>query len=185
MHRQLILRQNNERHIGCVLLRHRQDIIVGATIDIEWINWFAKFCFGAALFICVDWSRKVSLWLSRWRWPKWTGHENRFLVFHASSKYEEENFTWTRIWLQWQHWWSNQIFHYTCCNTPKRVTSWRGPFLRHCARATQLVSKKILAVASRKRRWVRFDRPKIWTFDLPLQKRKRVTARPTGRLWLY
>ena len=37
---------------------------------------------------------------------------------------------------------SNQIFHYTCCNTPKRVTSWRGPSPRHCARATQLLSKK-------------------------------------------
>ena len=26
----------------------------------------------------------------------------------------------------------NQIFHYTCCITPKCVTSLRGPFLRHC-----------------------------------------------------
>ena len=37
---------------------------------------------------------------------------------------------------------SNQIFHYTRCFTPKRVTSWRGPSPRHCARATQLLSKK-------------------------------------------
>ena len=36
----------------------------------------------------------------------------------------------------------NQIFHYTRCNTPERVTSWRGPSPRHCARATQLLSKK-------------------------------------------
>ena len=36
----------------------------------------------------------------------------------------------------------NQIFHYTCCNTPKRVTSWPGPSLRHCAWATQLLFKK-------------------------------------------
>ena len=36
---------------------------------------------------------------------------------------------------------SNQIFHYTRCNTPKRVTSWWGPSPRHCARATQLLSK--------------------------------------------
>ena len=36
----------------------------------------------------------------------------------------------------------NQVFHYTHCNTPKRVTSWRGPSPRHCARATQLLSKK-------------------------------------------
>ena len=37
---------------------------------------------------------------------------------------------------------SNQIFHYTRWITPKRVTSWRGPSPRHCARATQLLSKK-------------------------------------------
>ena len=35
-----------------------------------------------------------------------------------------------------------KIFHYTRCITPKRVTSWRGPSPRHCARATQLLSKK-------------------------------------------
>ena len=27
---------------------------------------------------------------------------------------------------------SHQIFHYTRCITPKRVTSWWGPFPRHC-----------------------------------------------------
>ena len=37
---------------------------------------------------------------------------------------------------------SNQMFRYTRCNTPKRVTSWRGPSSRHCSRATQLLSKK-------------------------------------------
>ena len=37
---------------------------------------------------------------------------------------------------------SNQIFHYTRWITPKRVTSWRGPSPRHCARATQFLSKK-------------------------------------------
>ena len=37
---------------------------------------------------------------------------------------------------------SNQIFHYTRCSMPKRVTSLRGPSPRHCARATQLLSKK-------------------------------------------
>ena len=36
----------------------------------------------------------------------------------------------------------SSLFHYTRCNTPKRVTSWRGPSPRHCARATQLLSKK-------------------------------------------
>ena len=35
-----------------------------------------------------------------------------------------------------------QVFHYTCCITPKRVTSWRGPSPRHCAQAAQLHSKK-------------------------------------------
>ena len=38
---------------------------------------------------------------------------------------------------------SNQIFHYTRCNTPKRVTSLRSPSPRHCSRATQLLSKKM------------------------------------------
>ena len=37
---------------------------------------------------------------------------------------------------------SNQIFHYTRYITPKRVTSLRGPYPRHCARVTQLLSKK-------------------------------------------
>ena len=95
MHRQSISRQNNERHIEYVLFRHRLDIIVATTTDTEWISWLAKFCFKAALFVCADWSRRFSFGLSRWRWPKWTGHENRFLVFHASSKYKEEDFTWT------------------------------------------------------------------------------------------
>ena len=36
----------------------------------------------------------------------------------------------------------NQIFHYTRCITPKRVTSLRGPSPRYCARATLLLSKK-------------------------------------------
>jgi len=32
----------------------------------------------------------------------------------------------------------NQIFHYTRRITTKRVTSWRCPFPRHCAKATKL-----------------------------------------------
>ena len=36
----------------------------------------------------------------------------------------------------------NEIFRYTRCKTPKRVTSLRGPSPRRCARATQLLSKK-------------------------------------------
>ena len=37
---------------------------------------------------------------------------------------------------------SNQIFHYTRCNTPKCVTTWRGPSPCQCAWATQLLLKK-------------------------------------------
>ena len=37
---------------------------------------------------------------------------------------------------------SKLIVHYTCCNTQKRVTSWRSPSLSHYARAPQLFSKK-------------------------------------------
>ena len=36
----------------------------------------------------------------------------------------------------------NRIFHYTRCITPKRVTSLRGLSPRHCALASQLLSKK-------------------------------------------
>ena len=35
-----------------------------------------------------------------------------------------------------------QIFYYTHCITPKRVTSLRGPSPCHCAHATQLLLKK-------------------------------------------
>ena len=34
------------------------------------------------------------------------------------------------------------FFHYTRCIMPKRVTSLRGPSSSHCARATELLSKK-------------------------------------------
>ena len=50
--------------------------------------------------------------------------------------------------LQWCNWclvhfcYKNQIFHYTRCNTPKSVTSLRGPSPNHCDQATQLLSKK-------------------------------------------
>ena len=39
---------------------------------------------------------------------------------------------------------TNQIFHYTRCNTLKRVTSLRGPSPRHCARVTQLPFEEML-----------------------------------------
>ena len=67
----------------------------------------------------------------------------------------------------------DQIFYYTRWITPKRVTSWRGPSPRHCARATQLLSKKCRSGGSRWQHCVRFDRPEIWTSDLPLQRRTR------------
>ena len=37
---------------------------------------------------------------------------------------------------------SIQIFHYTRCVAPKRVTSLLNPSPRHCTRATQLLLKK-------------------------------------------
>ena len=36
-----------------------------------------------------------------------------------------------------QHQFSDQMFHYTRYIMKKRVTSLRGPFPHHCARATQ------------------------------------------------
>ena len=59
---------------------------------------------------------------------------------------------------------------YTRCNTPKRVTSLRGPSPRHCARATSFFRRNVAAVASRWQHCVRFDRPEIKTPDLPLQR---------------
>ena len=42
----------------------------------------------------------------------------------------------------------NQIFHYTRCITPKRVTSWRG-FPRHCAREqNNFVRRNVAALSS-------------------------------------
>ena len=70
--------------------------------------------------------------------------------------------------------WSFFFFYYTRCNTPKHVRSSRGPSPRHCARATRLHSsfwRNVAAVASRWQHCVRFDRPEIWTSDLPLQRR--------------
>ena len=74
----------------------------------------------------------------------------------------------------------NQIFHYTRCNTPKRVTSWRGPSPRHCARATQLLFEEM---------WQRWRAFGSTVSDLTGSKFKpqtsrsrdeRVTARTTG-----
>ena len=75
---------------------------------------------------------------------------------------------------------SLSLFHYTRCNTPERVTSWRGPSPRHCARATQLLSKKCrnggepLATVS-DLTGPRFEPQTSRSRD------ERVTARPIGR----
>ena len=50
----------------------------------------------------------------------------------------------TKVWVQRQekYYYSNQTFHYTRCITRKRVTSLREQYPRHCAWATQLLSKE-------------------------------------------
>ena len=68
----------------------------------------------------------------------------------------------------------NQIFYYTRCFTPKRVTSWRGPYPRHCTDGQHSSFRRnAVAVASRWQHCVRFDRPEIWTSDLSLQRQTR------------
>ena len=69
---------------------------------------------------------------------------------------------------------SIKSFLSTCCITPKRVTSWRGPSLPHCT-CEQLgfFRRNAAAVASRWQHCVQFDRPEVWNSDLPLQKRTR------------
>ena len=75
---------------------------------------------------------------------------------------------------------SNQIFHYTRCNTPKRVTSLRGPSLRHCAWATQLHAKKRCSGGESLAHCVQFDLPRFEP-QTSRSRDKHVTARPTGR----
>ena len=65
----------------------------------------------------------------------------------------------------------NQIFHGTTCITPKRVTNLRGPSPRHCAQATQLLSKKYCSGREQLRTlcpiWP------AWDLNLSLQRRTR------------
>ena len=73
----------------------------------------------------------------------------------------------------------NQVFHDSRWITRKRVTSLRGPSLRHCTRAILLLSKKCRTVAT-----IETLGP-IWPardLNLPLQRRTcyTVTTRPTG-----
>ena len=75
---------------------------------------------------------------------------------------------------------SNQIFHYTRSITPKRVTSWWS-HLRVIAPGQHGFFRRIVvAVPCPWQHCVRFDRPEIWTSDLPLQKQTcyRSTNRP-------
>ena len=55
----------------------------------------------------------------------------------------------------------NQILRYTRCITPNRVTNWRGPSLRHCARGTQHLLKKPATLTVHWQHNVQFDWPEI------------------------
>ena len=67
---------------------------------------------------------------------------------------------------------SNQIFYYTRCDTPERVTSWRGPSPPHCARTTQLLSKMCRSGGEPLQHYVRFE------LLISRSRDERVTARP-------
>ena len=76
----------------------------------------------------------------------------------------------------------NQIFHYTRSNelTSKYEEVFWGtkykesPFPRHCACGEHnSFGRNVATMVSRWQRCVRFDRPEIWTSDLPLQRRTR------------
>ena len=56
---------------------------------------------------------------------------------------------------------SNQIFHYTRCNTPERVTSWRGLLRVIAPGQHSSFRRNVATVASRWQHCVRFDRPEI------------------------
>ena len=68
---------------------------------------------------------------------------------------------------------SNQIFHYTRCNTPKCVTSLRAQLRVIAPGQHSFFGRNVAAMASRWQHCVRFERPEIWTSDLPLQRQTR------------
>ena len=69
---------------------------------------------------------------------------------------------------------SNQIFCWTGCITPMRVTCLGGPNLRHCvSRQHSSFRRNVAAVSSHWHHCVRFDRLKIWASDLSIQRRTR------------
>ena len=65
---------------------------------------------------------------------------------------------------------TKQVFYYICCNSPKRETSLRGPFQSRCAGQHNFFRRNAAAVANRWQQCVQFDRPEIWTSELPLQR---------------
>ena len=71
----------------------------------------------------------------------------------------------------------NQVFYYTRCNTPERVTSWRGPSPPHCAQTIQLLSKTCRSDGEPLQHYVRFYQPR---FELLISQSRdeRITARP-------
>ena len=79
---------------------------------------------------------------------------------------------------------ANQIFHYTRCIMSKRVTSLRGPSLRHCARATQLHA----TFEEMLQQWPAVGRFELqisdlrFEFEISRSRDERVTARPTNRI---
>ena len=75
----------------------------------------------------------------------------------------------------------NQIFHCTRCITPIRVTSLRGPYLRHCVRATQhSFWKKCHSSSESLATRRKFDQPEFWTSNLPVQRQKRYCSTKTS-----
>ena len=68
----------------------------------------------------------------------------------------------------------NQVFHYIRDINLKRITSLKGSFPRHCARATQLFSKRFCSGGEAfATLCVQFDMPEVWISHLPLQRRAR------------
>ena len=63
-----------------------------------------------------------------------------------------------------------QIFVYARCITPKRVTSLRGRFHVTAPGQHSFFRRIVATVGSRWQKRVWFDRPEIWTRDLPLQR---------------
>ena len=95
-------------------------------------------------------------------------------------------------------WWVTQTCYTHRCNTAsaRKIKSFIilavyaeacNEFVGHISASlrpgnTAPFEENVPAVAGRWQHCVRFDRPEIWTSDLPLQRRThRITARPTGR----